>query len=126
MTELANRLDQSRDGLSTPQGETSTSLLLELGDLKIKVLRLTEQNTTLEGDVSFLKHLAGHVEAIEEQILKWRFRLPEMTHDDNDEKVGLTIQINLEATRIPTPYWWGVTLCPPELNDVALAGPRPW
>ena len=58
VTELAHRLDQSQDNLSTPQGETSTSSLLELGDLRTKVLRLTEQNTTLEGEVSFLKSLS--------------------------------------------------------------------
>ena len=35
---------------------------------------------------------------------------------------GSTIQINLDATLSdPLTYWWGVTLCPPELNDVALA-----
>ena len=50
--DLANRLDQLRDIPNTTQSEVSTHLLLELGDLKTKVLRLTEQNTTLEGDVS--------------------------------------------------------------------------
>ena len=29
---------------------------------------------------------------------------------------GQASQISLERT-----YWWGVTLCPPELNDVSLA-----
>ena len=61
-TELANRVDQSQDGLNTPRDETSTNVLLELGDLRTKIARLTEQHTTLEGDVSFLKGLSEQVE----------------------------------------------------------------
>ena len=34
--ELASRIDQSQDNLSTPRGEASTSILLDLGDLKTK------------------------------------------------------------------------------------------
>ena len=35
--ELAGRFDRSQDSLSTPQGEASTGVLLDLGDLKTKV-----------------------------------------------------------------------------------------
>ena len=65
VTELAHRLDQSQDSLSTPQGETCASALLELGDLRTKVIRLTEQSTTLEGEVSYLKNLSERVEVLE-------------------------------------------------------------
>ena len=68
VTELANRLDQSRDMPDAALSEVSTNLLLELGDLKTKVLRLTERNTTLEGDVSFLKGLSEHVDAVEDVV----------------------------------------------------------
>ena len=64
---LANRLDQSQDGLSTPQGEVSTNVLLDMNDLKIKVSRLTEQHTQLEGDVSFLRDMREHVEELGSQ-----------------------------------------------------------
>ena len=100
VTELANRLDQSRDMPDAAQSEVSTNLLLELGDLKTKVLRLTEQNTTLEGDVSFLKGLSEHVDAIEDQIIKWRDRLPEMTDDDNDEKVVTAVEVREELDEL--------------------------
>ena len=45
---LANRLDQSQDSLSTPQGEANTSVLLDMSDLKTKVFHLTEQHTKLD------------------------------------------------------------------------------
>ena len=44
VTELANRIDQSQDGLNTPRNETNTNVLLELGDLRTKMTRLTEQH----------------------------------------------------------------------------------
>ena len=62
--ELASNVDQSQDNLSTPRGEANTSILLELGDLRTKISRLTEQHTTLEGDVSFLKGLSEEVEEL--------------------------------------------------------------
>ena len=52
--ELANRLDRSQEASSAAQSEVSTNVLLEISDLRSKVLRLTEQNTKLEGDLSFL------------------------------------------------------------------------
>ena len=60
--ELAGRFDRSQDSLSTPQDEASTGVLLDLGDLKTKVARLIEQQTELNGDVSFLKTLHENVE----------------------------------------------------------------
>ena len=68
--DLASRIDQSQDNLSTPRGEASTSNLLDLGDLRTKIIRLTEQHTALEGDVSFLKGLSEEVEELGYQIIK--------------------------------------------------------
>ena len=76
--ELASRLDRSQDSLSTPQGEANTGVLLDIGDLKTKVTRLTEQHTQLEGDVSFLKELQESVEELGTQIVKWNNRLPDL------------------------------------------------
>ena len=59
--ELASRLDRSQDSLNTPQGEANTGVLFDIGDLKNKVTRLTEQHTKLEGDVSFLRDLAINI-----------------------------------------------------------------
>ena len=94
--ELASRLDRSQDNLSTPQGEASTSILLDIGDLKTKVSRLTEQHTTLEGDVSFLKDLHERVEELGTQIVKWNNRLPDL-NDGNDEKVPTAIELIIEV-----------------------------
>ena len=49
VTELASRLDRSQDDFSTPQGEASTGILLEVGDLKTKLSRLIEQHYRTRG-----------------------------------------------------------------------------
>ena len=97
--ELASRLDRSQDNLSTPQGEASTSILLDIGDLKTKVVRLTEQHTTLEGDVSFLRDLHERVEELGTQIVKWNNRLPDL-NDENDQKVPTAIEVQEELTTL--------------------------
>ena len=95
--ELAGRIDQSQDNLSTPRGEASTSNLLDLGALRTKIIRLTEQNTALEGDVSFLKGLSEEVEELGNQIIKWNNRLPDL-NDENDEKVPTAIEVQEALT----------------------------
>ena len=97
--ELASRMDQSQDNLSTPRGEASTNILLDLGDLRTKIIRLTEQHTTLEGDVSFLKSLSEQVEELGNQIVKWNNRLPDL-NDENDEKVPTAIEVQEELTAL--------------------------
>ena len=83
--ELASRLDRSQDSLNTPQGEASTGVLLDIGDLTNKVARLTEQHTKLDGDVSFLKTLQETVEELGTQIVKWNHRLPDLNDETNDK-----------------------------------------
>ena len=99
MEGLANRLDQSQDSLSTPQGEANTSVLLDMSDLKNKVFRLTEQHTKLEGDVSFLRDLQERVEELGSQIVKWGNRLPDL-NDENDEKVPTAIEVQEELSEL--------------------------
>ena len=82
--ELARRFDQSQDSPSTPQGDTSTGVLLDIGDLKTKVARLTEDYVQMDGDVSFLKSLHESVEALGAQIVKWNQRFPELEGTDED------------------------------------------
>ena len=96
---LANRLDQSQDSLSTPQGEANTSVLLDMSDLKNKVFRLTEQHTKLEGDVSLLRDLQERVEELGSQIVKWGNRLPDL-NDENDEKVPTAIEVQEELSEL--------------------------
>ena len=97
--ELASRIDRSQDNLSTPQGEISTSILLDISDMETKVIRLTEQHTTLEGDVSFLRDLHERVEELGTQIVKWNNRLPDLS-DENDEKVPTAIEVQEELTAL--------------------------
>ena len=61
--DLASRLDRSQETSGVAQNELSTNALLEINALKSKVDRLTEQNTKLEGDVSYLSSLSEHVDA---------------------------------------------------------------
>ena len=63
--DLASRLDRSQEVSSATQSELSTTVLLEISDLKSKVCRLTEQSTKLDGDVSFLSKLSDQVELLE-------------------------------------------------------------
>ena len=65
---LANRLDQPQETSNTAQSEISTNVLLEIGDLKTKVLQLTEQSTKHDGDLSFLTRLSEQVDLIEDQV----------------------------------------------------------
>ena len=98
--ELAGRFDRSQDSLSTPQGEASTGVLLDLGDLKTKVARLIAQHTEMDGDVSFLKTLHANVEELGKQIIKWNHRLPDLNDatDEDGDKVPTAIEVQEELT----------------------------
>ena len=77
--DLASRLDRSQEESTATQSELSTNAILEINDRKSKVCRLTEQSTKLDGDVSFLSKLSTQVDLLEDQIIKWRYRLPELS-----------------------------------------------
>ena len=100
--ELASRVDRSQDSLSTPQGEASTGVLLDIGDLKTKVARLIEQHTQMDGDVSFLKSLHESVEALGDQIVKWNNRLPDLNDvtDEDGDKLPTAIEVQEELTSL--------------------------
>ena len=66
---------------------------LEISDLKAKVLRLTEQNTQHDGRLTFLARMSEQVDLIENQIIKWRYRLPELTDDDSRERVVSAVEV---------------------------------
>ena len=94
--ELANRLDRSQEASNAAQSEVSTNALLEISDLKSKLLRLTEQNTKLEGDLSFLTKMSEQVDLLEDQVIKWRYRLPELTDDESQEKIVSAVEVREE------------------------------
>ena len=90
---LANRLDQSQGMSSAMQGEISTNMQLEISDLKAQVLLLTEQNTQHDGRLTFLARMSEQVDLRENQIIKWRYRLPELTDDDSRERVVSAVEV---------------------------------
>ena len=98
--DLASRLDRSQEVSSATQSELSTNVLLEINDLKSKVCRLTEQSTKLDGDVSCLSKLSDQVELLENQIVKWRYRLPELTDDESQEKIVSAVEVREELDEL--------------------------
>ena len=73
--------------------DASAAIQLEITDLKTKVLRLTEQNTQQDGRLTFLASMSEQVNLIENQIIKWRYRLPELTDDDSEERVVSAVEV---------------------------------
>ena len=91
--ELAKRLDQPQEMSSAMQSEFSTAVQLEISDLKTKVLRLTEQSTEQSGKLTFLASMSEQVDLMEQQIIKWRYRLPDLTDDDSRERVVTAVEV---------------------------------
>ena len=91
--ESAKRLDQPQEMSGTGQSEFSTAVQLELNDLKTKVLRLTEQSTEHSGKLTFLAGMSEHVDLIEQQIVKWRYRLPDLTDDNSRRRVVTAAEV---------------------------------
>ena len=73
--------------------DASAAMQIEITDLKTKVLRLTEQNTQQDGRLTFLASMSEQVNLIENQIIKWRYRLPELTDDDSEERVVSAVEV---------------------------------
>ena len=88
--DLASRLDRSQKTSVTAQNELSTNVLLEINDLKSKVSRLTEQNTKLEGDVSYLSSLSDQVNAL------WKCLPPGQTGEEGQERVVTAVEVQDE------------------------------
>ena len=87
--ELAKRLDHPQEGSSSAQSELNTAVQLELGDIKAKILRLTDQCTEHDGKLTFFETTSEQVNLTEQQIHKWRYRLPDLT-DDHSKRCIVT------------------------------------
>ena len=101
--ELARRIDAIRDG-THPSGtmsdgaaqrpaDASIAMQLEIEDLKTKVARLIEQSTQHTAQLGVLPTLTKKVELAENQIVKWRYRLPELTSDDDQPIIAQVIHV---------------------------------
>ena len=67
------------------QSEVGVVAQLELNDLKTKVHRLTKQATEHIAKLSFFSFMSEKVDLMERQIHRWRYRLPDLTDDENHE-----------------------------------------
>ena len=68
-----NRLDQSQGTSSAMQGEFSTTMQLEISDLKAKISCWTGHNTEHDGRLTFLASMSEQVDLLESQVIKWRY-----------------------------------------------------
>ena len=77
---------------------------LEISDLKAKFLRLTEQYTEHDRKVNFFSGMSEQVAYLEQQIHRWRHRLPDLSDDDSRERVvsAVEVQENLDKFKDKT------------------------
>ena len=61
---------------------------------------MTEKGTKHEGDLSYLTRLSEQVSLIEDQIMKWRHRLPELTDDESKERVVSAVEVKEELDEL--------------------------
>ena len=66
---------------------------LELEDLKAKVLRLTELSIQRTAQLGTLPTLSEKVELAENQILRWQYRLLELTNDDEQQPIVTAVEV---------------------------------
>ena len=92
--ELARRMDhaQEESAVETREGP-SVAVQLEVNDLKAKVLRLTEQVTEHTAKVNFFSVMSEKVDLMEQQIHRWRYRLPDLTDDESREPVVSAVEV---------------------------------
>ena len=91
--ELANRMDHQQASVGATQSESSLAMQLEISDLKAKVLRLSEQYTEHDGKVNFFSGMSEQVAYMEQQIHRWRHRLPDLSDDDSRERVVTAVEV---------------------------------
>ena len=90
--ELARRMDHAQEeSAGETREEPGVAVQLEVNDLKAKVLRrgnlrLTEQITEHNAKVNFFSVMSEKVDLMEQQIHRWRYRLPD--HESREPVVS--------------------------------------
>ena len=105
--ELARHVDAIRDGThpresssaTATQSDASVALPLEIDDLKAKVTCLTEQSTQHTAQLGVLPTLSEKVDLAENQILRWRYRLPELTNDDEQQPIVTAVEVQEQLNK---------------------------
>ena len=72
---------------------------LELNDLEAKVLRLTEQSTQHAAHLGILPTVSERIELAENQVLRWRHRLPDLTNDDDQQSIVTAVEVQEQLNR---------------------------
>ena len=104
--ELARRIDNMREkthseGPLEPatHSEVGVAMQLELNDLKTKVHRLTEQTTDHAAQLSFFSVMSEKVDLMEKQIHRWRYRLPDLSDDENHEPAVAAVDVQEQLSQ---------------------------
>ena len=50
--------------------------------------------------MSFLSKLSEQVELLENQVVKWRYRLPELANDESQEKIVTAVEVQEELDEL--------------------------
>ena len=99
--ELASQTFGSHSrNIGETQGEPSVAIQLEMSDLKAKVLRLTEQLTEHDAKVNFFSVMSEKVDFMEQQIHRWRHRLPDLSDDDSREPVVSAVEVKEDLDKL--------------------------
>ena len=77
--------------------EVGVPAFLEIEDLKREVVHLTEQVGQNTQAISTLTPLLHRVDLMANQIMRWRYRLPDLTADDDDSDEEATIVTAVEV-----------------------------
>ena len=86
---------------------------LEIEDLKTKVTRLTEQSTQHTTQFGILPTLSEKVDLAENQILRRRYRLPELTNDEDRQPLVTAVEVGFCRLRdglVRFSSFWSVLL----------------
>ena len=77
--------------------EAGVPALLEIEDMKRKVVRLTEQVTKNTQDISNVTPVLPRVDLMENQVTQWRYRLPDLIADEGDSDEELVAVTAVEV-----------------------------
>ena len=99
--ERARRMDHAQEGSvgADIQEGPGVAIQLEVNDLKVKVLRLTEQVTEHIAKVNFFSVMSEKVDLMDQQIHRWRYRVPDLTDDESQEPIVSAVEVQEELNR---------------------------
>ena len=67
--------------------------------MKTKVQRLTEQATEHAAKIGFFSIMSEKVDLIEKRIYRWRYRLPDLTDDEDHEPIVSAVEVQEQLSQ---------------------------